>query len=98
MTDEIQTEAPKKRTVYTLSKWAAEHGYNEHHLALLGADAEKIIPAIKAGERAAVLDDRSKRLKRDGEQAAIDAEKERQEADVLTALLARLDKIKGAAL
>lgn len=94
MTDETKKQ---RKPSYTVSKWAEENGYTDAMLALIGDDAKKIMPAVKAKYRAQELADREERLKKDAEKAALEAARYNEEAQIIQSIKFRLDAIKKAA-
>lgn len=94
MTDETKKQ---RKPSYTVSKWAEENGYTDAMLALLGDDAKKIMPAVKAGERAKELRERSDRLLTEAKEFMSSAEVLGEDARILDAIKFRLDAIKKAA-
>lgn len=91
-------EAKKQRKPsYTVSKWAEENGYTDAMLALLGDDAKKIMPAVKAGQREDELRLRVTSLREKADELEFEAQGLADEAYVIHSIKARLDAIKKAA-
>ena len=97
MTNENETTKKPRKPIYTLAKWAEENGYGDALLPLIGDDKDKIMPAVRAAERAKELRANADAWLEKAREANSAAETLTEDARILDRIKARLDAIKAAA-